>query len=150
MQFHSEKNQASTPDITPTDIRYHRRSRVLELVYAKHPTAELSAEFLRVASPSAEVRGHGVGQEVLQYGKQQVAISMIQPMGHYAIKLVFDDGHDSGIYTWDYLFHLATHQETLWQEYLQALDQEGKSRDPNEQAITLDVGSFDPKQSGAE
>ena len=89
----------------------------------------LSAELLRVYSPSAEVRGHGVGQEVLQTGKRQVRITELAPAGNYALKITFSDGHDSGLFDWDYLYHLATAQDTLWQDYLQRLQQADASRD---------------------
>lgn len=90
---------------------------------------DLPYEFLRVHSPSAEVRGHGVGNEVLQYGKKDVTLLRIEPAGNYALKLVFDDGHDSGLYDWNYLHHLALNQESLWADYLQKLQTAGKSRE---------------------
>ena len=111
---------------TPTDIRILRKSRLLELCYEGDETLQLPFEYLRVFSPSAEVRGHGEGQEVLQVGKQDVLISGIMPVGHYAIKIIFDDGHDSGLYGWDYLQELAANQEQNWQEYLAQLKQAGK------------------------
>ncbi|VUD40760.1 hypothetical protein TDB9533_00347 [Thalassocella blandensis] len=106
----------------PSKIKLHRRTQVLELEFqtadeAEPQAYELSAEFLRVQSPSAEVKGHGPGQEVLQLNKQSVAITGIEAQGNYAIKIIFSDGHDSGIYTWQYLYHLATQQVNLWQEY---------------------------------
>ncbi len=112
----------------PLEINLHKRSRTLELVYADG-SFELTAEFLRVHSPSAEVRGHGVGQEVLQTGKRLVGISSIEASGNYALKISFDDGHDSGLYTWPYLHDLAHQQENYWQDYLQKLEEEGGSRD---------------------
>lgn len=112
----------------PIDIRLHSKSRVLELVFDDGKTFSLSCEMLRVYSPSAEVRGHGVGQEVLQVGKELVNITAIEPMGNYAIKLVFDDGHQSGIYAWDFLYNLGMHRDELWQEYLARLQAAGKSR----------------------
>ncbi|HSC74981.1 MAG TPA: DUF971 domain-containing protein [Pseudomonadales bacterium] len=112
----------------PIDIRYHRQSRTLELCYADGISHLLGSEFLRVHSPSAEVQGHGEGQQVLQTGKRNVGITMIEPAGNYAIRLAFDDGHDSGIYTWSYLHDIAMRQETLWQEYLQRLEAAGASR----------------------
>ncbi|SEI51845.1 DUF971 family protein [Allopseudospirillum japonicum] len=116
----------STEAVIPTGIHYHRRTRELELTYADGQTYRLSAEFLRVHSPSAEVRGHG--KPVLQYGKNEVEISALVPTGHYALKIVFDDGHDTGLYTWDYLLDLGQNQSALWQKYLQALEAAGASR----------------------
>lgn len=114
----------------PTDIILHQASRVLEIVFSDGQTSRLSCEFLRVHSPSAEVRGHGPGQEVLQVGKRDVAISAIEPVGTYALKLVFSDGHDTGLYSWDYLQELGRDQERLWQRYLERLKETGASRDP--------------------
>lgn len=115
----------------PSDIRLHRKSGILELRYASGTTHELPAEFLRVYSPSAEVRGHGAGQEVLQTGKRHVQLTDVEAIGNYAIKLVFDDGHDSGIYTWEYLYDLGAHHEVYWQDYLDRLNRAGASRDPD-------------------
>lgn len=112
----------------PTDIRLHQRSRVLEVSFNDGRTFRLPCEYLRVFSPSAEVRGHGPGQEVLVYGKAGVNIDRIEPVGRYAIKLVFDDGHDSGLYSWDYLHELGSRQEEYWQDYLDRLEQAGRSR----------------------
>lgn len=112
----------------PQDIRLHRKSRTLELVYPDG-AFELTAEFLRVHSPSAEVRGHGIGQGVLQTGKKHVGINSLEPVGNYALKISFDDGHDSGLYTWEYLYDLAHNREQYWQDYLQQLEAAGKSRD---------------------
>lgn len=119
---------------TPEAIKFHQQSQRLELVY-DGTAYQLSAEFLRVHSPSAEVRGHGVGQEILQSGKQQVKIDRIEPQGNYALRLIFDDGHDSGLYSWTFLHTLCVEQETLWQTYLTQLDQAGLSRDPDTQAV---------------
>ncbi|MBS1190645.1 MAG: hypothetical protein H6R10_2437 [Rhodocyclaceae bacterium] len=113
----------------PTDIKLHKQSRTLELAYESGERFELSCEFLRVFTPSAEARGHGPGQETLQTGKRDVAIEGIEPVGTYAIKLVFSDGHDSGIYSWDLLHNLGVHRDELWQQYLQALEAQGLSRD---------------------
>ncbi|PCH58937.1 MAG: 1-(5-phosphoribosyl)-5-((5-phosphoribosylamino)methylideneamino)imidazole-4-carboxamide isomerase [SAR86 cluster bacterium] len=113
----------------PSDIKLHRKSAVLELCYAGSGDYSLSAEFLRVHSPSAEVRGHGKGQEVLQIGKRQVGILKVSPVGNYAIKLSFDDGHDSGIYSWGYLEELCQQHDTLWQAYLEKMTLVGASRD---------------------
>lgn len=124
---------ASSP--RPTDINLHRKSRELELVYPGDERYRLSCEFLRVHSPSAEVKGHGPGQEVLQTGKMGVNITEIKPVGHYALQLVFDDGHDTGLYSWDYLHQLCSQQESLWQQYLERMAAAGASRDPQVQVI---------------
>lgn len=121
----------------PIAIQLHRRSRVLELEYRGGERHSLSCEYLRVYSPSAEVLGHGPGQEVLQIGKQHVAITEIKPVGNYALQLVFDDGHDTGLYSWTYLYELGQTRETRWQEYLARLDAEGASRDPDVQVLKL-------------
>lgn len=119
----------------PTDLKLHRRSRELEVRFADGLNARLSAEFLRVHSPSAEVQGHG--KPILQFGKLGVGLSKVEPAGQYALKLTFDDGHDSGLFTWDYLYQLAQRQDALWTDYLQELKNAGKSRDPSEQVIRL-------------
>lgn len=115
---------------SPTVIKYHNKSKILELHYEQQ-VFELSAEYLRVHSPSAEVKGHGPGQETLQFGKCHVAIKSVDPQGHYAIRIVFDDGHDSGIFTWDYLYKLGKNKDEMWDEYLALLHQKGLSRDPD-------------------
>ena len=112
----------------PTNLVVHQQSKFLELSYADGSKYQLSFEFLRVHSPSAEVRGHGPGQEVLQTGKRNVALLGVEPVGHYAIKPRFSDGHDSGLFTWDYLHELCTHQDQLWQDYLLKLQSAGSSR----------------------
>jgi len=112
----------------PTLIKLHSQSRILELGFNDGSHFELSCEYLRVFSPSAEVRGHGPGQEVLQVGKQDVAITAIEPVGNYAVKLVFDDGHDSGLYSWAVLYRLGIDQERNWQDYLQRLELAGHQR----------------------
>ncbi|NTV09540.1 MAG: DUF971 domain-containing protein [Zoogloea sp.] len=114
----------------PTDITLRQASRVMALRFDDGAEFELSYEFLRVYSPSAEVRGHGVGQEVLQLGKRDVDIMRIEPVGNYAIRPVFSDGHDSGLYSWDYLYLLGKNRDALWDNYLQRLAAEGGSRDP--------------------
>ncbi|MDD5241185.1 MAG: DUF971 domain-containing protein [Sulfuricella sp.] len=113
----------------PTEIKLHQKSRLLEMAFSDGKHFELPCEFLRVYSPSAEVRGHGPGQEVLQVGKKNVEITDIQPVGSYAVQLVFSDGHDSGLYSWDYLYDLGVGQEKLWQQYLARLDEAGASRE---------------------
>lgn len=116
----------------PTGLVVHAVSRQLELQYANTQPASvrLSFELLRVESPSAEVKGHGPGQETLQVGKQDVTIKSIEPVGNYGIKPVFSDGHDTGIYSWDYLHHLAINQETIWANYLHKVNAADASRDP--------------------
>jgi len=113
----------------PSEVRLLTASRTLELAYDDGQRFSLPCEYLRVYSPSAEVRGHGPGQEVLQVGKQYVAITAVEPVGHYALKLVFDDGHDSGLYSWDYLYELGRNQQTYWQDYLNRLAAAGASRE---------------------
>jgi len=115
----------------PADIKLHKKSRTLELIYSASEQYELTAEFLRVHSPSAEVRGHGRGNGVLQTGKQLVGIKGLEPAGNYALKIIFDDGHDSGLYTWEYLYDLCHNQTQYWERYLQALAEAGESRNNN-------------------
>ena len=111
---------------TPTDIKLHQKSRRLEIGFDTGEVFELSCEFLRVHSPSAEVRGHSPDQAVLQLDKQDVNISAIEPVGNYAVKLVFDDGHDTGLYSWSYLYDLGKHREQYWQRYCEAVATNGK------------------------
>ena len=118
---------ASTP--IPTTIKLHQQSRVLEIAFPDGREFRLPYELLRVYSPSAEVRGHGPGQEVLQIGKREVAIKEVEPVGHYAIRPSFSDGHDTGIYSWDYLYDLGDRQDELWQRYLDRMAAAGASRD---------------------
>ena len=113
----------------PTEIRLHQKSRVLEISFADGKVHRLPYEFLRVHSPSAEVRGHGPGQEVLQVGKSQVEIRALEPVGSYAVQPNFSDGHATGIYSWEYLYHLGENQERLWAEYLDKLQKAGASRE---------------------
>ncbi|WP_301103327.1 DUF971 domain-containing protein [Propionivibrio sp.] len=114
----------------PTEIKLHQKSRLIELTFEGGERFELTFEFLRVFTPSAEARGHGPGQETLQIGKRDVNILAIEPVGNYAIKPVFSDGHDSGLYSWDLLHNLCIHRDELWQAYLDKLVAEGGSRDP--------------------
>jgi DUF971 family protein len=114
----------------PTEIKLHQKSRKMEIAFSDGSQFELSYELLRVYSPSAEVRGHGPGQEVLQAGKRDVDISSLEPSGSYAVQPTFSDGHDTGIYSWDYLYWLGKNREKLWREYLQRLEQAGASREP--------------------
>lgn len=119
----------------PTAINLHKASKTLTLTYGPDEVYHLPAEFLRVHSPSAEVQGHG--KPILQFGKLGVGLSKIEPAGQYALKLTFDDGHDSGLFTWDYLYQLAVRQDALWSDYLAELAAAGKSRDPNESIVKL-------------
>jgi len=112
----------------PTEIKLHQKSRVLELKFDDGFGCHLTCEYLRVMSPSAEVQGHGPGQEVLQKHKENVGISQIEPTGNYAIKIHFDDGHNTGLYTWEYLHGLGTHYEENWQQYLDKLAAAGVER----------------------
>lgn len=118
----------STP--IPEEIKLHQQSRIVEISYAGGEIHRLSCEFLRVFTPSAEARGHGPGQEKLQYGKKDVEILSIEPVGNYALRFVFSDGHDTGLYSWDLLYNLGQHRDVLWHEYLVQLDAQGLSRDP--------------------
>ena len=124
----------------PKSITYHRRSRRLEIEF-EGLTVDLTAELLRVYSPSAEVRGHADSERVLQTGKKHVAISGIEPVGNYAIRIEFDDGHDSGIYAWDYLADLHRNQQQYWEAYLAELKAANASRLP-----TIPVGQWTPGQ----
>ncbi|PTQ70920.1 gamma-butyrobetaine hydroxylase-like domain-containing protein [Pseudomonas sp. GV071] len=119
----------------PSAIELHKASKTLTLKYGADESYTLPAEFLRVHSPSAEVQGHG--KPILQFGKLGVGLSKIEPAGQYALKLCFDDGHDSGLFTWDYLEQLAQRQAELWADYLQELARAGKSRDPAESVVKL-------------
>lgn len=115
----------------PTEINFHKVSRMLELTFSDGAHFQLPAEYLRVYSPSAEVQGHGPGQEVLQIGKEDVNISRLEPVGHYAINLVFDDNHDTGIYSWEYLYQLGAHYDKKWESYLDRLKAAGYTRKEN-------------------
>ncbi|UVL62046.1 DUF971 domain-containing protein [Pseudomonas sp. B21-032] len=119
----------------PTGINLHKASKTLTLTYGPGEVYNLPAEFLRVHSPSAEVQGHG--NPILQYGKLGVGLSGLEPAGQYALKLTFDDGHDSGLFTWEYLEQLCLRQQELWDDYLGELEKAGKSRDPNESIVKL-------------
>ena len=115
----------------PTEINFHKVSKVLELAFSDGTHFQLPAEYLRVYSPSAEVQGHGPGQEVLQIGKEDVNITRLEPVGHYAINLVFDDNHDTGIYSWEYLYQLGAHFDKKWESYLERLAESGYTRKEN-------------------
>ncbi len=112
----------------PESINLHQKSRILEITFSDGQNFELSCEFLRVYSPSAEVKGHGPGQSVLQTGKENVSIKKIEPVGHYAVKLIFDDGHETGLYAWAYFYELGENKDALWQDYLKALSDAGHQR----------------------
>jgi len=114
----------------PTEINFHQKSRLLELTFDNGEHFELTCEYLRVYSPSAEVRGHSEEEAVLQIGKAQVNIEQIEPAGNYAIILHFDDGHHTGIYSWEWLYHLGKDHDTLWQDYLAKMEQAGQKREP--------------------
>ena len=115
---------------SPTEIKLHQKSRILEISFADGKTFQLPCEFLRVYSPSAEVRGHGPGQEVLQVGKKNVEIKQIEPVGTYAIQPTFSDGHNTGMYSWDLLYDYGLHQEEMWRRYLKRMEEAGASREP--------------------
>ena len=121
----------------PTAIKLRRQTQQLDISFSNGDHFTLPAEYLRVYSPSAEVRGHGRDQEVLQYGKSQVAISSLNQVGNYALQLHFSDGHNSGIYSWDYLFDLGQHYQQYWHDYLDRLHRAGLSRDSQVQIIKL-------------
>src|SRR4030088_2506287 len=112
----------------PIEIRLHQKSRVMEISFSDGRGFRLPYEFLRVYSPSAEVRGHGPGQEVLQTGKREVEIAALEPVGSYAVQPAFSDGHSTGIFSWDYLYHLGQNQEKMWQEYLAKVKAAGGGR----------------------
>lgn len=122
----------STP--TPTEINLHQQSGLLDVAFDTDEKFEFTCEFLRVFSPSAEVRGHGPDDEVLQYGKRDVTIEKIEPVGTYAVTLHFDDGHNTGIYSWEWLYHLGQNKDTLWSDYLAKLEKAGKKRAPEASA----------------
>jgi DUF971 family protein len=127
-ESYNEPMNPRTP--RPTEINLHQQSRVLDVTFDDGRSYSLPCEYLRVFSPSAEVRGHGPGQEVLQVGKGEVNIKAIEAVGVYAVKFVFTDGHDTGIYSWDYLHDLGEKQESNWKSYLARMQQAGKSREP--------------------
>lgn len=114
----------------PTEIKLHQQSRMLEIAFDDGIIYRLPFEFLRVYSPSADVSGHGPGQEVLQVGKKNVGITELVPVGSYAVQINFDDGHDTGLYTWEYLYKLGKNQSALWRDYLDRMAAAGASREP--------------------
>ena len=115
---------------TPTAITLHQKSRVLEIAFTDGRTFKLPYEYLRVYSPSAEVRGHGPGQEVLQTGKRDIEIRSLEPVGSYAVQPQFSDGHNTGIYSWEYLYELGKNQASLWRNYLQRIEAAAARREP--------------------
>ncbi|MDH4072924.1 MAG: DUF971 domain-containing protein [Gammaproteobacteria bacterium] len=115
---------------SPTDIKIRTKSRILEISFNDGSHFELPFEYLRVMSPSAEVRGHGPGQEVLQKGKEDISVRGVEPMGHYALRILFDDGHDTGLYTWNYLYELGADYDRRWRDYLDRLSAAGYARQP--------------------
>jgi len=119
-----------TPAPWPTEIRLRKAEKILEVVFDDGSAFRIPAELLRVESPSAEVQGHSASQKTLVAGRRHVGIMEVEPVGNYAVRLVFDDMHDTGIYTWAYLHHLGTHQDKLFRDYLDALAASGQSRDP--------------------
>ena len=125
----------------PTEITLHKKSRVLELKFEDGSQYQLPAEYLRVYSPSAEVRGHGPGQETLQTGKRNVELTELEAVGNYAVQPTFSDGHNTGIYSWDLLYDLGLTQDRLWAEYLDRLEKAGASRD-------IDSTTLPPKSGG--
>lgn len=128
------ENKQSAPSPVPTGITVRQQSRVLEVAFEDGKVFSLPFELLRVYSPSAEVRGHGPGQETLQTGKRDVALTSLDPVGNYAVLPHFSDGHNSGIYTWDYLYWLGVNQENLWEEYGQKLEAAGFTRESGRDA----------------
>jgi DUF971 family protein len=125
--------------IAPTDITLHQQSHALEIAFDDGTHYRLPYEFLRVYSPAADVRGHGQGQETLQVGKKNIGVTGVEPVGTYALKILFDDGHDNGLYSWEYLQELGEHQEGMWQEYLAKLETAGASREPSLQPPVVDA-----------
>ena len=122
---------------TPQSVTAHSQSRVLEVLFSDGAHFRIPFELMRIYSPSAEVQGHGPGQEVLQTGKINVKISSIEPVGNYAVRLNFDDDHNTGIYSWEYLRELALHQQEMWDEYLQRLQKAGARREPLQSGVQV-------------
>lgn len=132
--------EAGKKSTTPTALTVHKQSRTLEIAFDTGEVFELPFEFLRVYSPSAEVRGHGEGQEVLQTGKRGVLLTALEPVGHYAVQPHFSDAHNTGIYTWDYLYWLGANQQQLWEDYLKRLEAAGFTRETGRDAPMLAEG----------
>ena len=118
-----------TDSPTPTALTVHGQSRLLEVTFSDGAEFKIPFELMRVYSPSAEVQGHGPGQEILQTGKREIGVVNLEPIGNYAVKPVFSDGHESGIFSWDYIYHLGANQAQLWEDYMGRLSQAGVSRD---------------------
>lgn len=133
-------SKQSPPSPVPTALTVHKQSRVLEIAFADGAAFVLPFELLRVYSPSAEVRGHGPGQEVLQTGKRAVELTALEPVGNYAVQPHFNDGHNTGIYTWDYLYWLGANQAELWAEYLTRLEAAGFTPDSGRDAVAAKAG----------
>lgn len=121
--------KSATPTPNPTALTVHKQSRVLEIAFDDGAVFSLPFEFLRVHSPSAEVKGHGKGQEVLQLGKRDVLVTALDQVGNYAVQLHFSDGHNTGIYSWDYLYSLGRDQAQLWEDYMRRLEAAGHTRE---------------------
>ncbi len=124
----------------PTQIELHQKSRVLEIAFSDGKHFRLPYEFLRVNSPSAEVKGHGPGQETLQVGKKEVEITSAEPVGTYAMQITYSDGHDSGLYSWEYLHHMGEHQDEMWRDYLAKMEAAGAKREPAPNILTASAG----------
>lgn len=138
-------NQGKHISVFPTNITFHQVSRTLSLQFDTGEAFDLPCEFLRVFTPSAEARGHGPGQETLQVGKRDVTIERIEPVGNYAVRLVFSDGHDTGLYSWDMLYEFGRHHDELWATYLQKIESVGASRDAD---LIADSVQLTPKTPG--
>jgi DUF971 family protein len=138
MTMTGSKQTAPTP--IPTALTVHKKSRVLEVAFDDGSEFSLPFELLRVYSPSAEVRGHGAGQEVLQTGKRNVEFTALEPVGNYAVQPHFSDGHNTGMYSWDYLYWLGSNQAALWEDYLQRLEAAGFTRESGRDAIAEPTG----------
>ena len=123
--------------IIPTELTVRQQSKVLDITFEDGAAFSLPFEYLRVYSPSAAVTGHSPGQEVLQLGKRDVGMTALEPVGNYAVKPTFSDGHDSGLFTWEYLYELGRRHDALWADYLAELKAAGKTRDPNESVVKL-------------
>jgi DUF971 family protein len=133
---------------TPTELTVHQKTKLLDIAFDDGTAFSIPIELLRVYSPSAEVKGHGPGQEVLQVGKREVGIRGVEPVGNYGIKPLFTDGHESGIFTWDYLYKLGREQASLWQDYLQRLEAAGFAGDSGRAPGTVLPGALAPAASG--
>ena len=118
----------------PTEIKLHQKSKILDITFSDGKKFQFSCEFLRVHSPSAEVSGHGPGQEVMQTGKKMINIRKIEPVGNYAIQLHFTDGHNTGLYSWDLLYNYGLNQDKIWLRYLQRMEEAGASREPESES----------------